>query len=1360
MAGYTRQSSADITAGATVRAAPINAELNQVLDAFSNTTGHKHDGSTAEGPVIGLIGDAGETAPNNKVVIDTSNNEIEFYVEVSGNPVEQIIIKDGVIEPTTDDDIDLGSTGKQFKDLHLDGTANIDSLIANTADIDGGTIDGVTIGGSSAGAVTTSSLVATTADINGGTLDGVTIGGSSAGAVTTSSLVATTADINAGTIDGTDIGGSSRAGADFTNLTANGTISFSGGTVSNLGSVTTADINGGTIDGVTIGTNSAVTDLRVDNLKLDANTISATNTNGSITLTPNGTGSVVIGAADINGGAIDGTPIGAASASTGGFTTLTTSGQATLATADINGGTADNVVIGGSTRAAGSFTTLSANAGITGDLTGNVTGNITGNIIGNITGDITGDVTGNVTASSGTTTLNNLTVNGTANFTSTALTNVVDPSNAQDAATKNYVDTQLAGLVDSAPGTLNTLNEIAAAIGDDANFSTTITNSIATKLPLAGGTMSGAIAMGSSKITGLGTPAAGTDAATKAYADTKLPLAGGTMSGNIAMGSNTITGLPTPSASNEVATKGYVDTTNASNTAAASSAAAAATSETNAATSETNAATSAANALSSANSAAASYDLFDDRFLGAKSSAPSVDNDGDALQIGSLYFDSTTDTMKVYGSGGWVAAGSTVNGTSQRKTYAVGTNEGTYTGSTTVFPIAYDAGFIDVYHNGIKLDPDNDFTASNGTSVTLASAAASGDIVDMVAYGTFQLANFSVGDANNVDLTGHLTGHVLTYDGTNYVPSDQGRTIHLGGDGSNDGVSVSDGAISMRTGTGSPAYIDMYCEVSNAHKVTIKAPAHANYSGNVNFTLPGSNGTNGQFLQTDGSGNLTYATVAQPSNATTGAAGLMSAADKTKMDGIEASADVTDTANVTSAGALMTTGGTMSGNVDLNDNVKARFGAGNDLQIYHDASHSYIVDDGTGNLYISTNGNGIVMQASLSELMFVALPNGAVTLYHDNAAKLATKADGVDITGELECDTLDVDGQSNFLGKATFNADVSLLDNDKLTLGFSDDLQLYHDGSDSYMADVGSGSLYIGADSTIALTNAAVTTTKAQFITGGAVKLFHDNAQKFETTSTGIDVTGAITTDGITTSTHIFHGDNVKGIYGSSNDLEIYHSGSISLINDQGTGVLELRTNGTDIRLTGNSGSDFMVQAISNGAVKLFHDNTEKAATAASGFNVSGNLYATGLIGKDGGDHIEFVNNTRIDFLINGSNEFRMESDGDFHADGNIIAYSSTISDPRLKENVAPVTDALDKVEQLTGYTFTYKPDGVASAGVMSTDVQSVLPSAVKQTALPLKTGEQTKYDVVQYDQLHALLIEAVKELSQRVKDLEDGAAK
>jgi len=76
---------------------------------------------------------------------------------------------------------------------------------------------------------------------------------------------------------------------------------------------------------------------------------------------------------------------------------------------------------------------------------------------------------------------------------SNKITSLADPTAAQDAATKNYVDTEVAGLVDSAPATLDTLNELAAALGDDANFSTTVTNSIAAKLPLAGGTMTGDI---------------------------------------------------------------------------------------------------------------------------------------------------------------------------------------------------------------------------------------------------------------------------------------------------------------------------------------------------------------------------------------------------------------------------------------------------------------------------------------------------------------------------------------------------------------------------------------------------------------------------------------------------------------------------------------------------------------------------------------------------------------------------------------------------------------------------------------------------------------------------------------------------
>ena len=160
MAGYTRQSS--FTDGDIINAADSNDEFNQLVNVFSNTTGHKHDGTAAEGPVIGLIGDPGVTTPINKVVVDDTNNRIGVFVDVSGTTTEQVRFQDGAIVPVTDDDIDLGTSSLEFKDLHLDGTANIDSLVADTADINGGTADNVVIGGSTAAAITGTTITANT----------------------------------------------------------------------------------------------------------------------------------------------------------------------------------------------------------------------------------------------------------------------------------------------------------------------------------------------------------------------------------------------------------------------------------------------------------------------------------------------------------------------------------------------------------------------------------------------------------------------------------------------------------------------------------------------------------------------------------------------------------------------------------------------------------------------------------------------------------------------------------------------------------------------------------------------------------------------------------------------------------------------------------------------------------------------------------------------------------------------------------------------------------------------------------------------------------------------------------------------
>ena len=132
MAGYTRQSS--YTDGDVINAADSNNEFNQILAAFVNTSGHKHDGTAAEGPVIGLIGDPGVATPLNKVVVDDTNNRVGVFVDAggAGSTVEQVRFQDGAIVPVTDNDIDLGTSSVEFKNAFFDGAVTTDTLVVNS----------------------------------------------------------------------------------------------------------------------------------------------------------------------------------------------------------------------------------------------------------------------------------------------------------------------------------------------------------------------------------------------------------------------------------------------------------------------------------------------------------------------------------------------------------------------------------------------------------------------------------------------------------------------------------------------------------------------------------------------------------------------------------------------------------------------------------------------------------------------------------------------------------------------------------------------------------------------------------------------------------------------------------------------------------------------------------------------------------------------------------------------------------------------------------------------------------------------------------------------------------------------------
>ena len=151
----------------------------------------------------------------------------------------------------------------------------------------------------------------------------------------------------------------------------------------------------------------------------------------------------------------------------------------------------------------------------------------------------------------------------------------------------------------------------------------------------------------------------------------------------------------------------------------------------------------------------------------------------------------------------------------------------------------------------------------------------------------------------------------------------------------------------------------------------------------------------------------------------------------------------------------------------------------------------------------------------------------------------------------------------------------------------------------------------------------------------------------------------------------------------------------------------------------------------------------------------SSDIYTTGAIGRDNGDKIYWTDNDRLDVFVNGNNEFRFEADGDFHADGDVIAFSTTTaSDIRLKENIEVIPKALDKVQALEGVSFDWKKTGEKSAGVIAQAVQAVLPEAVKEVT-PLDGGDS--YLSVNYHALTSILIESIKELKAEIEELKGG---
>ena len=276
------------------------------------------------------------------------------------------------------------------------------------------------------------------------------------------------------------------------------------------------------------------------------------------------------------------------------------------------------------------------------------------------------------------------------------------------------------------------------------------------------------------------------------------------------------------------------------------------------------------------------------------------------------------------------------------------------------------------------------------------------------------------------------------------------------------------------------------------------------------------------------------------------------------------------------------------GDLKGNDNQVFKVGTGNDLQIYHDGTDSFI-NNNTGALKVGASTGGIELNTADGHAGIHIHDDGNVELYYNNAKKLETMSNGVTITGNCWADAF-------YLG-----------DSEKSYWGTGDDLQIYHDGSNSYISDTGTGDLILkGGQLKIESSNS--TETKALFTNDGAAEIYYDGSKKFETYSAGTLTTGNCKATG----DFRIENDTGKIELGASGDLQIYHDGSNSYIQDDGTGELRLR--GTNIRLSDNDGSETFGVFNDNGTVELYCDNVKKFETHSDGIQVLGAEGADGVI--------------------------------------------------------------------------------------------------------------------------------------------------
>jgi len=307
--------------------------------------------------------------------------------------------------------------------------------------------------------------------------------------------------------------------------------------------------------------------------------------------------------------------------------------------------------------------------------------------------------------------------------------------------------------------------------------------------------------------------------------------------------------------------------------------------------------------------------------------------------------------------------------------------------------------------------------------------------------------------------------------------------------------------------------------------------------------------------------------------------------------------------NETTSKLIITSGG----NIQIpNDSGKLQLGASQDLQIYHDGTHSNIFDGGTGDLRFTTNGQKFDFQKNGGEILARFIIDGAVELYYDHSKKLATQANGVTVQGSVFA-----------LGttpQLRLNSDTNDGSTTRAMFGMAT-------GDNNFVNGSTANDVVLNCPKDFIISHGS-TENMAKFKDDSSVELYFDGSKKFETTASGVAISGDVS----------IGNDTGKFLSGAGNDLQLYHDGGNSVI-DNLTGGLFIKGTGSTagIQLQNRNGNESMAKFFPDGAVELYYNNSKKFETTNAGILVTGNI-TTDAISMSDNDELRLGNSD--DFVL------------------------------------------------------------------------------------------------------------------------------